>query len=85
MSNSKYKAFTDKFNSQLRTGEYSEENPSSGPSSHKGMNHDLGEGSSFWYVKEVRGKSVNWNSRAAENVATRAIIQYNNKIESNIE
>lgn len=49
------------------------------------MNHDLGEGSSFWFVKEVRGKSVNWNSRAAENVATRAIIQYNNKIESKIE
>ena len=49
------------------------------------MNHDLGEGSSFWYTPEVIGSMVNWNSRAAEAVATKAIIQYNNYVESKID
>jgi len=49
------------------------------------MNHDLGAGSQYDFVGQVKDKSVNWNSRAAEAVATKAVIQYNNKVESQIK
>ena len=80
ISSFKYKDFTSKFEKQLITGTY----PGSGAGSHEDMNHDLGAGSEYWYTPEVIGKSVNWNSRAAEAVATKAITQYNNKVESKI-
>jgi hypothetical protein len=49
------------------------------------MNHDLGDGSIFDMVPEVKGKEVNWNTKAAEAVATKATTQLNDKIESEIE
>jgi hypothetical protein len=36
------------------------------------------------FLPEVKGKSVNWNSKAAEAVATKATTIINDKIESQI-
>lgn len=77
-SNSKYSKFSELLKTSLVTGEY----PGEGEGSHKSMNHDLGAGSNliFSNVPEVRNKKVNWNSRAAEAVATKATVQYHGKI-----
>jgi hypothetical protein len=45
------------------------------------MNHDLGAGSVFGSVEEVKDKEVSWNSQAAETVATKATKQINDKVE----
>lgn len=81
LSDAKYKDFANLLKKELHTGEY----PGEGNNSHKMMNHDLGAGSQYDFVGQVKDKSVNWNSRAAEAVATKAVIQYNNKVESQIK
>jgi hypothetical protein len=80
-SSSKYSKFLALIKTDLVTGEY----PGKGDGSHKQMNHDLGAGSSYSLAPEVMGKEVNWNSRAAEAVATKATIQYNGKVEKSIK
>ncbi|CAM3829425.1 RHS repeat-associated core domain-containing protein [Flavobacterium branchiophilum] len=81
LSDSKYEIFADKLKKDLKTGIY----PGTGENSHKGMNHDIGCGSSYeGSVPEVEGKKVNWNTRAAEKVATRATKQINDKVENAI-
>lgn len=81
LSDAKYKDFANLLKKELHTGEY----PGEGNNSYKMMNHDLGAGSQYDFVGQVKDKSVNWNSRAAEAVATKAVIQYNNKVESQIK
>jgi RHS repeat-associated protein len=69
----------------LHTGEY----PGDGGSdSHKSMNHDLGAGAQFTsvlFVTEVWGKEVDWFSRAAEAVATKATTEHLNDVKDIIE
>jgi len=74
----KYKDFANLLKDNLKTGTY----PGEGEGSHKDYNHDLGKGSIFWFLPEVKDKSVNWNSKAAEAVATKATTNLNDKIES---
>lgn len=81
MSNNKYSAFAKLLKSDLKTGTY----PGEGEGSHHDMNHDLGFGSKYTYVPEVKGKKVTWSSKAAETVATKATKQINDKIESDID
>ncbi|WP_426063176.1 RHS repeat-associated core domain-containing protein [Flavobacterium sp. DSP2-3-1] len=80
MSQDKYKKFAGKLQKELKTGIY----PGTDKDSHKQMNHDLGAGSTFGSVEEVKGKEVNWNSRAAEAVATKATKKVNDKVEQAI-
>jgi RHS repeat-associated protein len=77
MSQDKYKKFAEKLKKELRTGNY----PGTDKDSHKHMNHDLGAGSVFGSVEEVKDKEVSWNSQAAETVATKATKQINDKVE----
>ncbi|MFM7017523.1 hypothetical protein [Flavobacterium sp.] len=77
MSNDKFLKFRELLKNELHTGDY----PGTGPNSHKAMNHDLGKGSNFYFLKEVKGKAVNWNSKAAEEVATKSTIFMNDKVE----
>ncbi len=81
LTSKNHKSFAKLLKEELRTGEY----PGDGSGSHKDMNHDLGDGSIFDMVPEVKGKEVNWNTKAAEAVATKATTQLNDKIESEIE
>lgn len=79
----KYKDFAHLLETSLKTGEY----PGKGAHSHKGMNHDKGKGT-FWLFRilpEVFGQKVNWNTKAAEEVATRATMKINDKIEKKIK
>jgi hypothetical protein len=79
----KYKDFANLLETSLKTGQY----PGKGADSHRGMNHDKGKGT-FWLFRilsEVFGKKVNWNTRAAEEVATKATIELNDKIEKTIK
>ena len=77
----KYSEFAAVLKTDLRTGEY----PATGKGSHQDMNHDLGEGASVISknhpkVKEqIKGKKVDWFSKAAEAVATKASKEYLNK------
>ncbi len=77
MSDNKWTDFRNLLKKELHTGEY----PGSGSGSHKAMNHDLGRGSKYSFLKEVKDKIVNWNSRAAEDVATKSSKFMNDKIE----
>jgi RHS repeat-associated protein len=81
MTSEKYKDFAQLLKKQLKTGEY----PGEGKGSHKDLNHDLGAGSDSGFLPEVKDKSVNWNSKAAEAVATKATKVINDKIESQIK
>ncbi|WPO81576.1 hypothetical protein SD427_12465 [Chryseobacterium sp. JJR-5R] len=83
LSNKKYARFAELLKNQLITGKY----PGDGEDSHKQMNHDKGAGASFItsLASEVRGKKVTWNSRAAEDVATRDTRAINNKVEKRIK
>ncbi len=83
MSSKEHKKFAQLLKKELKTGTY----PGKGKGSHKDMNHDLGEGSNMVYenLEEVKDKKVDWNSRAAEAVATKATIELNDKIESNLK
>jgi RHS repeat-associated protein len=81
-NSSEYNDFSELLKTSLKTGTY----PGSGPDSHNSMNHDVGAGSNYWFVPEAFKKSkVTWNTKAAEAVATKASIQINDKIESNID
>lgn len=81
-SSEEYKEFNALLKTSLKTGNY----PGTGPDSHNSMNHDVGAGSNYWFVPEAFKKSkVTWNTKAAEAVATKASIQLNDKIESNID
>jgi len=82
MSSKNYKKFARVLKDKLVTGNY----PAEGEGSHKEMNHDLGKGSMYSeIVDQVAGKEVNWNSGAAEAVATKATKELNDKIEKKIE
>jgi RHS repeat-associated protein len=83
MSNKKYARFAALLKAELKTGEY----PGKGSGSHRQMNHDLGAGASFEtsLAPEVLGRKVNWNSRAAEDVATRSTRNTNTYVESKIK
>ena len=87
MSQEKYKDFADILKNNLKTGIYDEKSGYNGKGSHRDMNHDVGKGSSWAYrlLRQVIGKPVNWNSRAAEEVATKATTQLNDKIEKGIQ
>ena len=84
LSQKEHKKFAALLKKELKTGEY----PGEGEGSHKKINHDLGKGSAYekfdFVVEEVKGKDVNWFSRAAEEVATKATKQLNDKIESKL-
>ena len=80
LSDEKYIKFAEKLKKELKTGVY----PGTDKNSHKRMNHDLGEGSVFDGLEEVKDKEVNWNSRAAEAVATKATKEINDKVEKSI-
>lgn len=80
LNEDKYFGFATLLENKLVTGVY----PGTGKGSHKQMNHDLGAGSSFEGVdqlEEIRDKKVDWYSKAAEAVATKATIQLNDTIE----
>lgn len=88
MTLTKYKVFATALQKSLKTGEYDDKNPKTDANSHKGMNHDVGAGSEYEnnsFVKEVQGKIVNWNSRAAEAAATKETLLLNLKIEAEIK
>lgn len=85
LSNKKYSKFASLLKASLVTGQYSEEVHLTNASSHKQMNHDLGAGSMYSGLEDVKDKEVNWNSRAAEAVATKATVEYTYKIEQNIK
>ncbi len=72
----------------LHTGKY----PGEGPGSHQGTNHDLGAGASSLdknllkaVKKELQGKKVDWYSKAAEAVATKASKEYLNTVKQKVE
>jgi len=65
----KYAKFKALIATELKTGEYPSEG---GADSHKDMNHDKGAGTIFNGMQEVKGKTVDWYSKAAERVATKA-------------
>ncbi|MFD2561872.1 RHS repeat domain-containing protein, partial [Aquimarina rubra] len=79
-----HEKFANILKKRLKTGNTTHDE---GQGSHKEMNHDLGGDSSVW--KEVtpgtKGKTTNWNTKAAEAAATRATIQVNDKIESKLK
>ncbi len=81
INNKKYESFNEALKTDLKTGEY----PGTGEGSHREMNHDVGAGTRYHFMKEVRGRKVTWNSRAAEAVATRASSQYLGDVKSKIE
>ncbi|GHT17512.1 hypothetical protein FACS189429_1760 [Bacteroidia bacterium] len=81
LSNTNFADFADLLKNNLKTGQY----PGEGEGSHSDLNHDLGAGSFWDFLPEVNNKEVNWNSRAAEAVATKATARYNNQVESNIK
>lgn len=82
MNDPKYSKFAELLKSNLKTGDY----PGEGEGSHREMNHDVGSGSRYTnLLHETKGKKVNWNSRAAENVAARASIQYLNEVNKEIQ
>ena len=75
-----FKDFAKLLSTDLKTGKY----PGTGEGSHSDMNHDLGSGSSFWYLPEVINKAVNWNTKAAEAVSVKATINITAKVEDAI-
>jgi RHS repeat-associated protein len=77
LSESKYADFKQLLTDKLHSGHY----PGKGEGSHREMNHDLGEGSAFDFLPEVKDKKVNWNSKAAEAVATKSSTYMNDIIE----
>lgn len=73
LSDSKFKRFAMLLKYRLKTGDY----PGTGAGSHKEMNHDVGEGSTYAGVMpETKGKKVTAESKAAEAVAVKATTQY---------
>ena len=81
MTQEKYKDFASLLKKELKTGVY----PGKDKGSHKDLNHDLGKGSRYGFLPEVKDKSVDWNSKAAEAVATKATTVLNDKIENQIK
>ena len=78
-TNPQYKEFADLLKNNLKTGSY----PGSGSGSHKEMNHDIGAGSpTAGLISETKDKKVNWYSRAAEGVATKATTEFVNGIKN---
>jgi len=83
MNGNKYEKFKEMINSgQLNTGTYDEKNHQTGPGSHKKMNKDQGNGSTYTTgilsnkVPDAKGNSPTKYSKAAEKVATRATQQH---------
>jgi RHS repeat-associated protein len=86
-SQEKYKEFANLLETSLKTGIYDEESGYNGKGSHKDMNHDKGKGT-FWLFRvlpQVFGQKVDWNTAAAEELATKATTTRNDKIESKIK
>jgi hypothetical protein len=69
LSNPEFKKFASVLAIELRTGEYPGNKDNK---SHKVMNHDLGFGSQYYKMDEVKGKKADWFSKAAETVAAKA-------------
>jgi RHS repeat-associated protein len=86
-SQEKYKDFAYLLETSLKTGIYDEESGYNGKGSHRDLNHDKGKGTSLLYslLRQVVFKKVNWNTRAAEELATKATVKLNDKIESKIK